>query len=166
MKWEKVNHRGMMVCVEQERWKDCGSCRARLKEADLPKMERVQSVLQKVHSTPPGPGFSRYVAAPGAGPSGLTHIQVFPGAAQWWWRKMLSGSYLVWMVCLGGFAALWYITRWWLDGQVNGRIYSYAYSFLAEIEMVDLVCDFNKCKHLDRKSLNIFCWCFCFICCF
>lgn len=52
--------------------KDCGSCRARLKEADLPKMERVQSVLRKVHSTSPGPGFSRHVAAPGAGPSGLT----------------------------------------------------------------------------------------------
>lgn len=52
--------------------KDCGSCRARLKDADLPKMERVQSVLRKVHSTSPGPGFSRHVAAPGAGPSGLT----------------------------------------------------------------------------------------------
>lgn len=62
--------------------KDCGSCRARLKEADLPKMERVQSVLRKVHSTSPGPGFSRHVAAPGAGPSGLTHIQVFLGAAR------------------------------------------------------------------------------------
>lgn len=62
--------------------KDCRSYRARLEEADLPKMERVQSVLQKVHSTPPGPGFSRCVAAPGAGPSGLTHIQVLPGAAR------------------------------------------------------------------------------------
>lgn len=99
----------------------------------------------QVHSASPSPGFSKRVAAPGAGPSDRPHSHsgFYRGCVMMkkedaiWVLRGVNGVLIRW--CVEGFAVLWYVRKRWLDGQVNGWIDAYTYSFLAEIEAVILL---------------------------